>query len=147
VTFADVARKLEGQAARMRVAPMRAAAMTAPLLAASVHEVFGHDPPLRALKEATQDERTMLGFTPNDPLVRTGGLRETWVPEYGEGPNGPIAGVGSDSKMAMWHEFGYFNVRANQFVPPRPAGWEGFQLAQTIAKKLWMNTVGWAIKG
>lgn len=54
------------------------------------------------LTEATQAEREREGFTPNDPLVRTGELRDSYYTEA----EGMTAGVGSDLEKAVGQELG-----------------------------------------
>ena len=146
-SFRDVAAAIRQQAARLRVAPYEAARVTAPLLAASVQNVFGHTPPLASLADATQAERIAADYPANDPLVRTGDLRESWVPGVGEGPNGPIAAVGVADPVAVDHELGYVNARTGKEVPPRAAGWEGFSLAVPEARGIWKSTIRKALEG
>jgi hypothetical protein len=141
-TLHDVARGLRRQAGALRVAPKETAAVTAPVLAAGVHAVFGHAPPLADLAQSTQEERATLGYAANEPLVRSHELEESWVPGVSEGREGPISAVGSSNPMASWHEHGFYNHRAQRFVPPRPAGWEGFTAAQVMARAIWKNTIG-----
>lgn len=66
------------------------------------------------LKEATQQERKRLGFTPNDPLLRTGELRAS-IGHYVErvGLNEVVGYVGSTSKIAAYMELG------TRHIPPR----------------------------
>lgn len=62
------------------------------------------------LAESTQKEREHLGFTPNDPLLRTGGLRDSISREV----QGLEAVVGSTSDVMVYQELG------TPSIPPRP---------------------------
>jgi hypothetical protein len=145
-SFGELADHIGGVSLRLRAAPERAAVMTAPLIKYAIHEEFGKAPPLADLAPATQDDRTAKGFAPNDPLVRTHALQESYVDEVGHGADGPIAAAGSSDPLALPHEHGFFNVRAKTMVPPRPAAFLGFQAVQPLAKTIWKNVVGRAIK-
>lgn len=65
--------------------------------------------PWAELKAATQRERVRLGFTANDPLLRTGDLRDSISHET----HGLEAVVGSDSQVMVWQEMG------TETIPPR----------------------------
>lgn len=62
------------------------------------------------LKEATQAQRVRLGFTPNDPLLRAGELRDSISSEVEPGHGV----VGSDSMIAVYQELG-----TSRGIPPR----------------------------
>lgn len=66
--------------------------------------------PWAELKDATKAERERLGFTPNDPLLRTGGLRDSISREV----HGLEAAVGSTSDVMVYQEMG------TRTIPPRP---------------------------
>lgn len=78
---------------------------------------MGDNTKLRSLKQSTQADREAHGYTPDDPLVASGSLRQTLELHH----EGLVAGVGSSDPRMAWHELGYYNVRAKQIVPPRPA--------------------------
>jgi hypothetical protein len=63
------------------------------------------------LAESTKEERIKLGFTENDPLLRTGHLRST-IEHTVDGLN---AAIGSDDDIMVKMELGTGNV------PPRAA--------------------------
>ena len=74
------------------------------------------------LADATQTERVSLGFSPNDPLLRTGGLKDSI-----QGAVDPISGgyrvvVGSDAPQARIQELGGVNSGRPGLadIPPRP---------------------------
>jgi phage gpG-like protein len=117
-------------------APFEAAHIAAPLMADAVKEVFGHDPPLQTLADSTQAERAQLGYAPNEPLVRSGELRESVEHEA----DGTIAGMGSANFLAPIHEFG------NAHIPPRPAFKIGFEIVHEYLQRLWSAIIGRAIR-
>jgi len=61
------------------------------------------------LAEATKDDRTRKGYTPDDPLLRSGGLRDSISHET----RALEAVIGSDSDLMVFHELGTKNM------PPR----------------------------
>lgn len=79
-----------------------------------VKEIPGHyqsDPVWAKLAEATVEDRVRKGFTPDDPLKRTGEFAET----FGRHVVGPTrAEVGSNDQRAEWFELG------TRKMPPRP---------------------------
>jgi len=70
----------------------------------------GPYPEWAELAESTQAERERLGFTPNDPLLRTGGLRDS----IGRTVGTDQAVIGSTSETMVFHEVG------TERMPPRP---------------------------
>jgi HK97 gp10 family phage protein len=62
------------------------------------------------LAESTQREREHLGYTPNDPLLRRGDLKNSIQREV----SGLTAVIGSKSDIAAYQEFG------TNRIPPRP---------------------------
>jgi phage gpG-like protein len=59
---------------------------------------------------STQAQRVAQGFTANEPLLRTGELRDSIEREVQHG----AAYVGSNNEKALWHELG------TSKAPPRP---------------------------
>jgi len=102
-----------------------------------VDKIYGDTTKLDSLAESTQDDREALGYAANEPLIRTGELLKdsVKVEHAGEG----YVVVGSDEPIHAYHEYGYFNVRANRFVPPRPvfriAAAESIPVIELIAEK------------
>ncbi|WP_231100642.1 hypothetical protein [Gluconobacter potus] len=74
--------------------------------------------PTAPLADSTINERIRLGFTPDDPGVRTGDMRES----YGERVSGPgmkvAASIGSDDIKAVVFEVG--RLEQGNYQPPRP---------------------------
>lgn len=63
-----------------------------------------------ALAEATVEDRVRQGFTPNDPLLRTGDMRDTILAVV----EGDKVAVGSVDPIADYQE------RGTASIPPRP---------------------------
>jgi len=70
----------------------------------------GHFPAWAPLAESTIADRIAQGFTPDDPLLRSGELRDSIVHEV----EGLEATVGSTDEVMIYHEFGTVKM------PPRP---------------------------
>ncbi len=80
-------------------------------------KVFGDVHKLAELADSTQQERAALGYSANEPLLRTGELLRDSVEEFAT-PG--IAAIGSSEPVMMYHEYGYINHRSGNPVPPRP---------------------------
>ncbi|MGJ7529856.1 hypothetical protein [Variovorax sp. GB1P17] len=76
----------------------------------SYQDGIGPFPAWANLAPATIDDRLRKGFTPDDPLERTGGLRGS----YSHQATGDTAVVGSPSEIALYMEQG------TSKMPPRP---------------------------
>jgi hypothetical protein len=76
-----------------------------------VYRVIGtYDYGWPQLAAATQDERESQGFEPNDPLLRTGRMRDSvWYKVEHDSVS-----IGTDDKIAVWQELG------TSRIPPRP---------------------------
>lgn len=67
------------------------------------------------LADVTKQQRVELGFTENDPLLRTGALRDSITHEIDTLPPFiTVAAIGSDSDIAVDQELG------TNRIPPRP---------------------------
>ncbi len=64
------------------------------------------------LAKSTKKERAHKGYAENEPLLRTGEMRNSI--EITISPNGLEAQIGSDNDKAVWHELG------TSRAPPRP---------------------------
>ena len=62
------------------------------------------------LAESTKEDRVSKGFTENDPLLRTGQLRDS----ISHKTHGLEAHIGSTSEIMVWQELG------TPKIPPRP---------------------------
>lgn len=85
--------------------------------------MLGHErPEWPPLAEWTQDQRAALGFTPNDPLLRSGELQRAVESEVELNAVGgeAVTGVkdGEQGDIAVWMELG--TPAAPHPAPPRP---------------------------
>lgn len=74
------------------------------------HDAVGKAPAWAELADATKADRVAKGFAEDEPLLRTGELRDS----IGHQVEGSEAWIGSDSELAEYHEFG------TSHMPPRP---------------------------
>jgi hypothetical protein len=86
------------------------------------------------LAHSTVMDRTRKGFTPFDPLLRTGGLRDSIVVDV----SGTGAVVASSSDIAFFQEIG------TQAIPPRPSlGPAGMASKHKVAEITAVVLVAW----
>ncbi len=80
----------------------------------------GDVPAWAPLSPATQEDRVAKGFTPDDPLLRTGELRDS-IEVRPVDDDALLVGVFDPAMqtIAAAMEYGYHNVRAQRAVPPR----------------------------
>jgi len=108
--------------------PGQVARVVAPVLTENVRTIMGDNMRLQDLAESTQIERVAQGYTPNDPLVRSGELRESVMPAV-EGLFGAdFAAAGTDDPIAHYHEFG------TPTIPARPAFEIGLAETEPVAR-------------
>lgn len=79
------------------------------------------------LAESTKADRVAQGFSENDPLLRTGKLRDSISHQV----DGLEAVIGSDSDVAVWQELGTKNIPPRSFLGTALVNKEG-QVAKTI---------------
>lgn len=121
---------LPARAARM---PVEVAGKVAPLLSNNIQLVYGNATVLEELAPSTQAERERLGFTPNDPLLRSGDLRANESFAYaGLGNGEAVAGAGNTDPKSTWLEHG----NASRNLPPRPAHLIGLEATIPFVKTL-----------
>ena len=72
-------------------------------------ENVGPFEPWAELADSTKSQRVSLGYTENDPLLRSGAMRDS-ISHYIDGFD---AYIGSPSKILVWQEFG------TDRIPPR----------------------------
>lgn len=70
----------------------------------------GPFPEWEELADSTKEDRLRQGYDPDEPLLRTGALRDSISHEV----DGLEAEIGSDSDIMVYHEFG------TEKIPPRP---------------------------
>jgi phage gpG-like protein len=98
----------------------------------------GEFPAWKQLADATQEERERQGFTPNDPLLRTGDLQDSLAHET----EGFEAVIGSTSEIMVFHEMG------TSKMPPRPVlGPAAVRNEKTIEKVIGAAVVAGLIGG
>lgn len=73
-------------------------------------EAFGKFDKWPELADSTQQDRLRKGYTPNDPLLRDGTLKES----ISHTVHGNTVTIGSDSPVMVYQELGTKNI------PPRP---------------------------
>ncbi|WP_045736805.1 HK97-gp10 family putative phage morphogenesis protein [Xanthomonas sp. MUS 060] len=73
-------------------------------------EAIGPFPAWEELADSTKEDRIYKGYTENDPLLRSGELRDSISHET----KGLEAAIGSDSDIAVYQEMG------TETIPPRP---------------------------
>lgn len=94
----------------------------------------GEFPGWEQLKPDTQAERARQGYTPNDPLLRSGALRDS----FGYSREGSHAAIGSDEMVAIWMEGG------TETAPPRPSlGPAAFESRDLIAATTAATLAAW----
>lgn len=98
----------------------------------------GEFPEWPELAPSTQSERERKGFTPNDPLLRTGELRDSISHET----HGLEAVIGSTSDIMIYQELGTV-MNGKVHVPARPVlGPAVFQEKETIERLIGAAAVG-----
>lgn len=117
MSLSGLADVLARAAADVRIESELAVVAVAKEIQAGAKEKIGHYQPeshgfteWAPLTEATQDSRSKQGYTPNDPLDRSGELRDS-IDMRAEG-NGAI--VGTPLEKGLWMENG------TETIPPRP---------------------------
>jgi hypothetical protein len=107
---------LEGLALTAELPVIEAARATSHVLYEHVYKNFGDVSKLQPLAQSTMDERTALGFSADEPLLRDGKLLRASVERFHELL---IAAVGSSEPIMRYHEDGY-TTQHGAVVPARP---------------------------
>lgn len=126
-SFSALAEALERRSIAAVTAARTALKVGAELVKTAAQESIGSYQPAKGdvpawapLSSATQEDRVAKGFTADDPLLRTGDLRDS-IEIRPVGDDDVLVGV-FDPEMqtiAAAMEYGYYNVRAQKAVPPR----------------------------
>jgi phage gpG-like protein len=127
-TIDDLSRHLDLLTAKAAALPREVATVVAPVLAENVRTVMGDNHKLQDLAESTQIERLAQGYTANDPLVRSGDLRESVTPAVLGLFGAEFAATGSADPIAAYQEFG------TATIPARPAFRIGLAETETVAR-------------
>lgn len=125
-SFADVAARIASMAAAMKENQAEVLDEMATRIQDRAKAKIGHyqdeSGPFNAwsqLKKSTQQDRARHGYGADDPLLRTGDLRDS----IKKAVYGSFAVVGSDSMIAVYQELGTHGVGVGPdgyHVPPRP---------------------------
>lgn len=96
------------------------------------------------LADATVQDRLRQGFTPDDPLVRSGELRESIEIEH----RGGEATVGSANSVLLYQELGTepgsWGAASTSGIPPRPVlGPAGFTSREKIGQAVGLGLMAW----
>jgi hypothetical protein len=83
-----------------------------------VDSIYGDETKLATLSDYTQIARAEKGQSQNEPLLIDGSLLKDSVRIENLGPE--AADIGSDEPVHVYHELGYWNVRAGKPTPARP---------------------------
>jgi hypothetical protein len=119
-------------AKRLPAAQAVALEIGAKIIQAEAKRVIGtYDYGWPQLAESTQADREAEGFPANEPLLRTGEMRDSI--EYTVHADVGEADIGSNSDIAVWQELGTSNI------PPRPflagaAAHKGDEVAKLIGE-------------
>ncbi len=90
------------------------------------------------LADATKDDRVRQGFTPNDPGLRSGDMRDSVHVKV----EGNHASIGSDDPKLLWFEMG-----TKRGQPPRHVlGGSAFRMKDRIVEAIGSHIV-WALRG
>lgn len=131
--FACYVERLSVEAAAL---PAEGARIMAPVMAETVKSVFGRTPPLADLAESTQAERAAKGYAPNEPLVRTGDLRDSVESAIAIDGTHALAMTGSADPLARIHEDG------SAHFPPRPTFRIGAAEVEMFGRRIWKGLIG-----
>ncbi len=117
MSLSDFAAHLLGAEADIRAAQEAAVVRACKKVRTKARNLIGTpQPEWPALKEATMADRVRQGFPANEPLLRTGELRNSiqWAAPAWEDQTTCVGYVFSNSEVARYMEMGTVNI------PPRP---------------------------
>jgi HK97 gp10 family phage protein len=137
-SFAALAARLAMAEADIKLATEAALEKTCQLIEDRAKAAIGtYDFGWPQLAQSTQEQRVALGFSANEPLLRTGKLRDS----IGHVVEGNVGYVGTNDPIAPYQEFG------TSKIPPRP--FLGGALAATEGEipKIFGSLVGAAMRG
>ena len=129
----DLTRHFQMLERKAAVLPRQVATVVAPVLAENVRTAMGDNMVLADLAPATQAERLSEGWTANDPLVRSGGLRESVMPDVVGLFGSEFAVAGSEDPISAYQEFG------TATIPARPAFEIGLAETEAVARAAAVN--------
>jgi hypothetical protein len=109
-SFANLAARLATAEADMKLAQTAILGKACQFIEDEAKDAIGTYYGWPQLAESTQERRVALGYSANDPLLRTGELRDS----IGHVVEGDVGYVGTNDPVAPFHEFG------TSRIPPRP---------------------------
>ena len=110
-SFAGLAARLAMADADVKMAMEAGLEKTCQLIEDRAKAAIGtYDFGWKQLAESTQEQRVALGFLANEPLLRTGQLKDS----IGHVVEGNVGYVGTNDPVAKYHEYG------TSKIPPRP---------------------------
>jgi hypothetical protein len=107
--FAAHLRKMESELPKVEEKALEAAAANLEAKIKSLIGTYSAKPRWKEIAEYTKEDRSRKGFTPNDPLLRTGALRDSIHHKVVD----KVAYVGSDSDILVYQQLGTARI------PPR----------------------------
>jgi hypothetical protein len=122
MSLGETARALQNAANPMEQAAERAVERICKILVKESKSAIGHYRPdynWPQLAQSTQAERARLGYAPNEPLLRTGELRDSigWQAPFHE-MGATVGYVFSTSEIAVYHELGTSKIPPRSFLLP-----------------------------
>jgi phage gpG-like protein len=118
-SFGELAAKLMTAEADMKLAQEAAVEKACQMVEKWAKKAIGQYLPgynWAQLKEATQEERVRLGYSANEPLLRTGELRDS-IGHFVEREGAEVIGyVGTNDPVAKYHEYGTSRMPPRSFL-------------------------------
>jgi hypothetical protein len=132
LSFGDYARQLGAAAAKIEggalVEPTEVVMVEVQAAAKAAVGTYAYGWP--QLSGYTQEDRVRLGFSPNDPLLRSGALQASIAHKTEAMPGGAEGLIYSGEKTALWAEMG-----TSRGEPPRSFLYESLlRVTPTIAR-------------
>lgn len=115
MSFGEYAAFLEGSIARVEPGLLENTKVLMDAAAARAKSVIGtYEAGWKPLAPSTIADRVRHGYSPNEPLLRSGGMRGSIESEAEIDGFGVTGAIGSDEVKALWQELG------TSRAPPRP---------------------------
>lgn len=138
MTLLEMAAKLASVAIETEIAGQMAVEQAAYIVEVNAKDLIGSDEgQWPALAESTLEDKARQGYGVPNPLLRTGGLRNSIERTVGHWR----AWVGSNEDVAVWQELG------TDKIPPRPFIRYAAMQAEDLIHALTVKAVGRAFSG
>lgn len=141
--FAGLSRAFAKLAAEEPVIIATSMMLSAPVLERNVKKTIGDKSKLAALSQFTQDDRTAMGYSPDEPLLRDASLLRDHIESAHSATE---AGVGSNEPVQLYSELGFLNSRTGTSVEPRPALKIGVLDSEAEVVAIFETAIGLALK-